>query len=314
MKILTRWMTLSLLGACLAHAAEEAPLEPVALTAAQIVDNNVAARGGLDAWRKVESMLWTGRIDSVTSPAPNLSFVLLQQRPNRVRFEIDAMHTKTVRAFDGARGWKVLPAREGHAEPQPYNMQELKFAREAQVVDGPLIDYQAKGNKVEFDGVESIEGRRAYRLNVHLASGTHETVWVDAETFLDLRYDRTSYHAGGGSVTVSIYYRNYRDVDGLQIPFVQDIGGVAGKPGERMLIDKVTLNPPLDDTAFVEPGRAHRAASKNRARAAVRRPVENPVAATAAAEAMKSSDGTVSPAEASATSSASVAPAESEMR
>ena len=39
------------------------------LTAAQIVERHVAARGGLGAWRKVEAMAWMGRVEG-GSPAP----------------------------------------------------------------------------------------------------------------------------------------------------------------------------------------------------------------------------------------------------
>ena len=34
------------------------------LTAAQIVEKHVAARGGLQAWRAVQAMSWTGRLDA----------------------------------------------------------------------------------------------------------------------------------------------------------------------------------------------------------------------------------------------------------
>jgi hypothetical protein len=80
------------------------------LNAAQIVEKNVAARGGLEAWRKVDTMVWAGRLERSNVPATNMSFTLEMKRPNKTRFEINAMHHTTTRIFDGAQGWKSRPS------------------------------------------------------------------------------------------------------------------------------------------------------------------------------------------------------------
>src|SRR5215831_15734474 len=133
------------------------------LTAAQIVEKNAAARGGLEAWRRIQTMVWVGHVESADAPASRRSFILEQKRPNKTRFEITADTTD-----------------------------ELAFANAAQVIDGPLMDYAAKGVVVTLDGVDEVEGRKAYRLNVRLPSGLRQVVWIDAGTFLDIKYDRVS--------------------------------------------------------------------------------------------------------------------------
>jgi outer membrane lipoprotein-sorting protein len=224
------------------------------LTAAQIVEQNVAARGGLDAWRKVRTMIWTGHIESAHAPVPNMSFVLEQQRPNKTRFEIDAMSQRTLRVFDGTQGWKLRPAQNGRPSVQPYTAQELKFAQRGQGIDGPLIDAAAKGNSVLLEGVDEVEGHEAYRLTVRSASGESDRVWVDAKTFLEVRYDRPSYDPSGAHGTVSVFYRDYKAVEGLQIPSVIETGVGSGKPPDRMLIEKIALNASLADWNFANPG------------------------------------------------------------
>ena len=98
----------------------------------------------------------------------------------------------------------------------------------AQVIDGLLIDHQAKGIAVALDGVDEIEGRKAYRLGVKLPSGVSHHVWIDAETFLDIKYDRVSRNALGRSATTWVSYRDYRTIDGLQIPSVIELGAANG--------------------------------------------------------------------------------------
>jgi hypothetical protein len=194
-------------------------------------------------------------MESVNAEMPRIAFVLQEQRPNKTRFELDAMNHKTMRVFDGEQGWKLGTSREGGAEAQPFTAQEVKFAQTAQVIDGPLIDHEAKGNEVSLEGVDSVEGHKAYRLKVHSRLGEPELVWIDAQTFLELRYDRISYNSFGLPGYVSVLYRNYNDVEGLLFPMVLEIGAGSGKVPDRMIIEKISLNPPLAANTFDKPGR-----------------------------------------------------------
>jgi hypothetical protein len=87
------------------------------LTAAQIVERNVAARGGLEEWRRIEAMAWVGRVEG-GSPAP-MPFVVELKRPNLTRFEITAMGRRFVRVFDGTRGCGCGPAPTARPRSRP---------------------------------------------------------------------------------------------------------------------------------------------------------------------------------------------------
>ena len=245
-------IAVALTAGAAAHAAK--------LTAAQIVAKNVAARGGLEAWRKTETMIWVGQLQSARAPVPNMPFVLEQKRPNKTRFEINGVGQRTMRVFDGVRGWKVQARREREAvrTSNPIRCRSFKFASAAQAIDGPLIDYQAKGGAVTLEGTEMIEGRKAYHLDVTVASGEHQEVWVDAQNFLDIRMDRPSYAGSGTAGMVPVYYRNYKPFEGLQIPTTIEIGSGTGTEPDRMQIERVVINAPLDDRTFERPGEHRR--------------------------------------------------------
>jgi outer membrane lipoprotein-sorting protein len=244
------WVLVSCLTAA-AYASEQIPEHD--LSADQIVEKNVAARGGLDAWRKVQTMVWTGRVDSKNAPAQDLPFVLALKRPNKTRFEISVLNQKAVRVFDGREGWKVNPSGMGSENLRPYTMDESKFAHDEQVIDGVLIDHQAKGVDVTLDGIDKVDGHDAYRLAAKLPSGVIRHVWIDAQTFLDAKYDREARGSRGQPVTVEVSYSNYRNVDGLQIPFMIESGAATSGNRDKLTIDKVTLNPPLEDVIFAKP-------------------------------------------------------------
>jgi hypothetical protein len=260
-----KMISLGIIAAVISTAvfSNELVAEPE-LSAAQIVEKNVAARGGLEAWRKIQTMVWLGHIERThTTDAPNLPYVLEQKRPNKTRFEIMAKSQVGARIYDGVHGWKMHPTSNGVPALEPYTAEELNYARDVQGIDGELVDYQSKGISVTLEGVDEVEGHKAYRLSVKLPSGASHRVWIDADTFLDVKYERPIRNAGAPNTrapnilkhadTVSVFYRNYQKIDGLQIPLLIESGSGTVKATDKMVIEKVVLNPPLDDQRFAKP-------------------------------------------------------------
>jgi len=99
-----------------------------------------------------------------------------------------------------------------HTRPRSSN--RLLFESD---LDGPLVDYATKGNKVELEGVEKVENHDAYKLKLTMKGGQVQHIWVDAETFLDVKVEGTPRRMDGKMRPVSIYLRDYKDVNGLMI-------------------------------------------------------------------------------------------------
>ena len=77
------------LGLGVATAAAAAAPEAPAKSADEVIARNVAARGGLDAWRKVDAMVWLGHLERSGSKDPQrVPFVAQLKRPNLTRFEL----------------------------------------------------------------------------------------------------------------------------------------------------------------------------------------------------------------------------------
>jgi hypothetical protein len=243
-----------ILGLAVSWAVAAAPAPGVPhLTAKQIVAKNVKARGGLDAWRKIDTMVSIGRLETGNPSMPRVPFVLQQARPNKARFEVHVRDKTSVRVFNGAEGWKLRQSHNGRPEVLPYTADELAAARDGLGIDGPLIDYEAKGIGVEFDGTDEVEGKKAYRLNVKLPSGATRRWWIDAATFLDMKYERETRTSAGQSATVTVSFADYKAVDGLLIPHSTITGEEGGKPVEAMLVERVFLNRPMGEKTFTEP-------------------------------------------------------------
>jgi hypothetical protein len=98
-----------------------------------------------------------------------------------------------------------------------------------------------------------VDGRGAYKLKLTLKSGEVRHLWIDAQTFLDVKIDGAPRRMDGKSRTVVTYFRNYKPVDGLLIAHELETA-VEGMPGaQRIFIEKVALNPVLELSRFVKP-------------------------------------------------------------
>lgn len=232
-----------------------------ALTAQQVIDRYVSATGGAEKWKALVTMSWQGHVETGPNGAKKLPFMMLFRKPDSTHFEILQQGQHAVRIFDGMAGWRVQPTATGLLETKPYTAEEVSFARDAGGLGGPLIDYQAKGVKVVLEGVDSVEGRPAYRLGLTLPSGRKRTDWIDAQSFLELRYDREMRNGQGASGTVAVYFRNYQTVEGLTMPFLIETGKGSGEAPDKMVIESISLNPNLPANLFNKPappeGRHH---------------------------------------------------------
>jgi outer membrane lipoprotein-sorting protein len=275
-----------LVAVTLAIAATAAPPSSE-LSAAEIVSRNVAARGGLQAWRSVQTLTMEGTLGAggnqratLSMPHPDqkatpriasqrraeeveLPFVMHMKRPGKMRLELQFNGKTAVQVFDGTNGWKLRPFLN-RMDVEPYTAEEKKIALKQSDLDGPLVDYVAKGTRVELTGMDKVEGRDNYKLKVTLKSGEALHVWVDAQTFLDTKIEGQPRRLDGVDHPVEVYFRDYRQVDGLQIPFVLEtrVLPVAKTalgfkdppvPAEKITIEKVSVNPKLDDALFTKP-------------------------------------------------------------
>lgn len=222
------------------------------LTVTQIVDRNVAARGGLQAWRAVSSVTFTGEMDAGGKKDMKLPFVFTLKRPHKSRLELRVEDQIAVQTWDGAQGWKLRPFL-GRTEAEPFTAAEARSAATDDELDGPLVDYARKGSRVELVGMDKVEGRSAYKLKITKTIGEPRYLWVDASTFLEAKIDGDPRKLDGKPHKVVVYYRDFKSENGLNVPHTLEtvVDGVKGS--HKMTIQTVSVNPPVDDSRFAKP-------------------------------------------------------------
>jgi hypothetical protein len=260
---------------------------PADVTVAQVVQKHITARGGLQVWQSLQSMAWNGKMDvgfgdSAARSARYVSndsmrsakqqraamikaqnqqpaekqiqvpFVLEMKRPDKSRIEIEFAGKTSVQVFDGKNGWMKRPYLN-RDKWEPFSAEQTQSQVGKWDLGGPLVDYVAKGTKVDLEGIEPVEGKDAYRLKLTMKSGEVQHIWIDTKSFLDVKVEGTPRRMDSKMRTVWVYQRDFRPVQGVIVPFVLETAVDGYKDTHKMVIDKVSLNPVLDDAMFARP-------------------------------------------------------------
>ena len=181
-----------------------------------------------------------------------LPFLIEMRRPRKTRLELQFQGQTAVQVFDGVNGWKLRPFLNRH-EVESYTAEEMKGTSLQAELDGPLVDYAAKGTKVELEGTEKLEDRSAYKLKLTLKGGQQRHIWVDVQTFLEVKIDGAPRRLNGTYHPVETYLRDYKSVGGLMIPYVLETAVEGVQQREKILIESVVVNPRLEDSRFAKP-------------------------------------------------------------
>ena len=226
-----------------------------AQTADEIIAKNIQARGGMDKLKSIKSIKTTATIQM--GPGMEAPGTLIQKRPSLARLEFTVQGLTAVQAYDGTNGWQIMPFM-GKKDPELMSADEAKEMQETADLDGPLVDYKSKGHQVELLGKEKIEGTDAYKLKVTLKNGDVQTIYIDSDSFLEIK-EETKRTVRGTEQTFESSIGDYKEVDGLEVPFAVESGVKGSDQKEKLTIAKYELNVPVDDSIFKMPPPAPKA-------------------------------------------------------
>jgi outer membrane lipoprotein-sorting protein len=220
-----------------------------AQTVDEIITKNVAAVGGLERIKGIKTVRMTGTM--TMGPGIEAPIVMEVKRPNAMRLDITVQGMVVSQAYDGKKGWTLMPL-AGSSVPQQMAADEVRMAEEQADLDGPLVDYKAKGSTIELQGKEKVEGADAYKLKVTLRTGDVRTIYIDAEHFLQIK-EEAKRTMRGTEVDTETIVGDYKRVGGMMFPHSIDAGQKGSPQRQKMVIEKIELNVPIDDARFKMP-------------------------------------------------------------
>jgi outer membrane lipoprotein-sorting protein len=233
---------------CVAAAAVIA-LPAAAQTIDEIIAKSLEARGGEAKLRAVKSIRMTGHIE--VGPGMIAPMSLVVKRPGMVRMEFTIQGMTAIQAYDGKAGWDVMPF-QGKKDAEPMAADDVKEIADQADLDGPLVDYKAKGHTVEYLGKDKVEGSDAYKLKITKKNGNVETAYIDTDSGLEVK-NVAKITQQGNEVEAESIFSDFRNVEGLILPFAIEQGRVGSPQKVKITVEKVEINPDLTDAQFQMP-------------------------------------------------------------
>ncbi|HJQ24522.1 MAG TPA: hypothetical protein VKA60_11450 [Blastocatellia bacterium] len=214
-------------------------------TADQIIDKYVQAIGGKAAVEKLNSRLEKGTFE-LAAMGLSAPFESYSKAPNKTVFTIDISGVGTIqRGYNGTVGWS--------SDPQT-GLREMSGGELAQTKLGSDFYRDVKLKELypkrTVKGVEKVGDRDAYVVEATSADGITETMYFDTQSGLLVRTDADA-ESPQGKQHVTALISDYREVDGVKIPFTL----VQKTPQFEITIklDTVKHNVPVEDTKFNKP-------------------------------------------------------------
>lgn len=221
-----------------------------AQTAEEIIVKVIAARGGLERVKAIQSERLSGTI--YFTPELYGPFIAEFKRPGKMHNEVTIQNKTVVRTFNGKdAGWIVNPF-AGKDTAEPMTAEDIKAVLSEADFDGPLVDPKSKGLSIEFEGADKIEGRDVYKLKVKHKDGQISSYAFDAKTFLLSKWTGTD-SVAGQTVTRETVFHDYRDVDGLKFAFELVSSSPDTDVTQRIVVDKIELDPQIEESRFGKP-------------------------------------------------------------
>jgi hypothetical protein len=220
--------------------AKTAVSEP---TVDQILEKYVQALGGREALEKI-----TSRVTKGTLEAPDLKgeIEIYAKAPNKLLIVQDVEGIGVSRdGYDGQAAWAENPMFGVREKSGP----ELAAVAISSDFHAPLKIKQHY-SKLEVKGKEKIGDREAWIIQATSAGGTPLKMYYDTQTGLHVRTE-AEMESLGGKISVQTTLEDYRDVDGVKLPFTTSQETPMSKAVIRVI--EVKSNVTIDDARFKKP-------------------------------------------------------------
>jgi outer membrane lipoprotein-sorting protein len=211
----------------------------------QVLDKYIEALGGRQALEKITSRQAKGNFDLPAMEATG-TLTMVAKAPNKSAMTIDVPGIGVFQmAFDGAVGWENNPM----VGMRELAGKELAARKRDSTFNGEL-KYKELFEKIVVKGKEKVAERDAYVVEATPAEGSVEKMYFDAESGLLVRHDAER-ESPQGSAMVETYFEDYKDVDGIKVPFT--LKQVMPQFTIQIKFDEVKHNVEIEDAKFAKP-------------------------------------------------------------
>ena len=212
---------------------------PTNLTPEAIIKSYIKAIGGED------------KIKSIKSLTSNAAVSVMGQQLILTESKAVPLKSKTELTMGGmaAQKWvsdgtKASMLQMGQSLPLPENL------KQETIIDNSLFPeayFDKHQIKLSLSGIEKVDGKDAYTIEMTYPTGGKATIYFDKETALKVKFSKVL-DTPQGSLSNTWVFKNYKDVDGVKLPF--SLTQSVGPQIINVEVDEIKVNTELPADTF----------------------------------------------------------------
>lgn len=211
---------------------------PGDLSAKDIIDHYIKAIGGRNSLAAVRDRT---TVMSGTIQGFEITTTIYQKAPDLFKQVVDAGQMQQQILFDGNEG--IMQAGGKETKITGDELEKLKY----QASMNSLLKLDSLGIQLRLAGMEKVNNKDAYKIEMIFPSGNKWGEYFDPETGLKVK-ETKDVKTAQGNFTQENLYSDYRDVDGVKYPFM--IKQSLGPQNMEFRVVSVKINSDIPDSAF----------------------------------------------------------------
>ncbi|MDA3906777.1 MAG: hypothetical protein PF484_11945 [Bacteroidales bacterium] len=227
-----------------------------AQTADEIIANYFENTGGVEAWQKIEGMKMSAKVNQGGMEIP-LEIIQLKNGKQMTVINFQGKEIKQG-VFNGEVLWSTNFMTQKAEKGDQETTDNMK--RQMHEFPDPFLNYKDNGYTVELLGKEEIDGTETFKLKLSkvpmIVDGIEEEnvsyYFFDTENFVPIVVQSEIKAGPMKGQSSESKMSDYQEVGDVYMPFSMT-QGLKGQPGQTIAIDKIELNPQIDDKEFEFP-------------------------------------------------------------
>lgn len=216
-----------------------------AQTADDIITKYANAMGGLDGFKKVQTVKFTANVNVSGMDLPATIQVI---NGRAVRTDVEAMGQAVVNVYKDGKAWAINPF-NGMETATDVEGAELQNMKSQSYLAGYLMDYKALGHTVELQGQETLEGVPTWKIKLTAKEDGRPVIYNISVADNSLIRTMASRDVQGETVDIETWYSDLKEFGGLKF-YMTRTQKMNGQTFQTISYTNVEMNVPVDEKIF----------------------------------------------------------------
>jgi len=227
-----------------------------AQTVDEIISNYFENTGGVENWEKIEGIKMSAKVNQGGMEIP-IEIVQLKNGKMMTTINFQGQSIKQG-VFDGEVLWSTnfMTQKAEKSDEETTNM----VKNEMNQFPDPFLNYKEKGFTAELMGTETVDGAETFKIKLTTTPNIIEGKEVpsisyyffDNENFVPIQVQEEIMDGPGKGMVSEVKMSDYQEAGGIYMPYSMT-EGVKDQPGQSLTIEKIEINPTIDDSEFAFP-------------------------------------------------------------